>query len=68
MGQRPSTVDSLPLIGPLPDAPAVLFAFGSQHVGMTMGPRVGRLIADLVSMRQPNIDLRPYRVDRFNRG
>ena len=68
MGQRPSTVDSLPLIGPLPDAPAVLFAFGSQHVGMTMGPRMGRLIADLVAMRQPNIDLRPYRVDRFNRG
>ena len=68
MGQRPSTVDSLPLIGPLPDAPAVLFAFGSQHVGMTMGPRMGRLIADLVAMRRPNIDLHPYRVDRFNRG
>ncbi len=68
MGQRPSTVDSLPLLGPIPDAPAVLFAFGSQHVGMTMGPRMGRLIADLVAMRRPNIDLYPYRVDRFNRG
>lgn len=67
MGQRPSTVDSLPLIGPLPDAPAILFAFGSQHVGMTMGPRVGRLTADLVAMRSPNIDMRPYRVDRFGR-
>ncbi len=68
MGQRPSTLDSLPLIGPLPDAPGVLFAFGSQHVGMTMGPQIGRLIADLVAGRRPNIDLHPYRVDRFGRG
>ena len=65
MGQRPSTVDSLPLIGKLPDAPAIFFAFGSQHVGMTMGPFVGRLTADLIAGRQPNIDIAPYRTDRF---
>lgn len=67
MGHRPSTVDSLPLIGPAPKAPAVCFAFGGQHLGLTMGPRLGRLVADLVAGRKPNIDIQPLRPDRFDR-
>ena len=67
MGQRPSTVDSLPLIGPLAGAPAIHFAFGSQHLGLTMGPKLGRLTADAIAGRRPNFDMRPYAVDRFNR-
>jgi D-amino-acid dehydrogenase len=67
MGQRPSTVDSLPLVGPAPKAPAVLFAFGGQHLGLTMGPKLGRLTADMIAGRKPNIDIAPYRVDRFDR-
>jgi D-amino-acid dehydrogenase len=67
LGHRPSTVDSLPFIGPSPRAPAVYFAFGAQHVGLTSGPRTGRLIADLVAGRTPNIDISPFRVGRFDR-
>ncbi len=67
MGQRPSTVDSLPLLGPSPKAPAIHFAFGGQHLGLTMGPRVGRMTADLIAGRKPNIDIAAYRVDRFDR-
>ena len=66
MGHRPSTVDSLPLIGPSPRAPAIHFAFGAQHIGLTSGPRTGRLIADLVAGRTPNIDMKPFRVGRFD--
>ena len=66
MGQRPSTVDSLPLVGALPRAPSIQFAFGTQHLGMTMGPKIGRLTADLVAGRRTNIDMNPYRVDRFS--
>jgi len=66
MGQRPSTADSLPLIGPSPKAPAIHFAFGGQHLGLTMGPKLGRLTADLIAGRKPNIDIAPYRVDRFD--
>ncbi len=65
MGQRPSTVDSLPLVGALPAAPSIQFAFGTQHLGMTMGPKLGRLTADLAAGRHTNIDMNPYRVDRF---
>ena len=67
MGQRPSTVDSLPLLGASPKAPAIHFAFGGQHLGLTMGPRLGRMTADLIAGRTPNIDIAAYRVDRFDR-
>jgi D-amino-acid dehydrogenase len=67
MGRRPSTVDSLPLLGPSPKAPAIHFAFGGQHLGLTMGPRLGRMTADLIAGRKPNIDIAPYKVDRFDR-
>ncbi len=66
LGHRPSTIDSLPLIGPSPAAPAILFAFGAQHIGLTSGPRTGRLIADMIGGRNPNIDIRPFRVGRFD--
>jgi D-amino-acid dehydrogenase len=68
MGHRPSTIDSLPLLGPSPKAPAISFAFGTQHLGLTMGPKLGRLVADTVAGRRPNIDMAPYRVGRFDRA
>lgn len=66
LGHRPSTIDSLPLIGPSPRAPGVVFAFGGQHLGLTMGPKTGRLVADLIGGRNPNIDMTPYKVGRFD--
>ena len=65
MGHRPSLPDSLPVIGRSPHFDNVYFAFGHQHIGMTGGPKTGRLIADLIAGRKPNEDLTPFRVDRF---
>lgn len=68
MGPRPSTPDSLPLIGEICGeigGTGVFAAFGHQHVGLTAGPKTGRLIADLLSGRRPNIDLAPYDANRF---
>ncbi|MAU51045.1 MAG: FAD-dependent oxidoreductase [Roseovarius sp.] len=64
MGFRPSTPDSLPLIGEI-GATGVFAGFGHQHIGLTAGPRTGRLIADLLSGRRPNLDLAPYDANRF---
>ena len=64
-GLRPTLPDSLPVIGRSPHLPNLFFAFGHQHVGLTGGPKTGRLIADLVAGRPPNIDIRPFRADRF---
>lgn len=65
MGYRPSTPDSLPVIGRSPRSPHVYYAFGHQHLGLTLGPITGRLIAALVSNRQPEFDVSPYRIERF---
>ena len=65
MGYRPSTPDSLPVIGGSPHFKNVLFGFGHGHTGLIGGSMTGRLIADLAAGRPPSIDPRPYRVDRF---
>ena len=66
LGHRPSTVDSVPFIGPSPKARQIHFAFGAQHIGLTTGPKTGRLIADIIGNRTPNIDLSPFEVGRFD--
>ncbi len=63
-GCRPSLPDSLPVIGRSRRHPNVLFAFGHQHLGLTLGPVTGRIIADLVAGRDPGLDLSLYAPDR----
>lgn len=57
MGHRPAPADSLPLIGANDAHGKSYSAFGHQHVGLTGGPKTGRIIADLIGGRKPNIDL-----------
>lgn len=63
-GHRPSLPDGLPVIGRARAHPNVIFAFGHQHIGLTLGPLTGRIVADLVAGRTPEIDLSPYAADR----
>ena len=65
MGHRPTTPDSLPVIGEAMAAPNILHAYGGQHIGLTIGAKIGRIVADLAGRRRSNLDLRPYRPDRF---
>ncbi|WP_112322784.1 NAD(P)/FAD-dependent oxidoreductase [Oceanibium sediminis] len=64
MGHRPSPSDSLPLIGEIGQTGAFA-AFGHQHIGLTAGPKTGRLVAGLVAGRPANLDLRAYAPGRF---
>jgi len=65
MGRRPGTPDSLPVIGPSKRVSNVWYGFGHSHLGLTWGPSTGRLIGELMTGAKSNIDLSPYRVDRF---
>ena len=65
MGPRPSHPDSKPVIGRSPRHPNVWFAFGHDHLGLTMGGITGKLIAELAAGRRPSVDLAPFRPDRF---
>ena len=63
-GCRPSFPDSLPVLGPATQVQGLYYAFGHQHIGLTLGPLTGRIIADLIAGRALDIDLSPYRADR----
>ena len=65
MGPRPSLPDSLPVIGRTPGHPDVVMAFGHSHTGLTAGPMTGRIVAGLVAGEPLNLDLAPYRPERF---
>lgn len=65
MGRRPGTPDSLPVIGLSKTVSNVWYGFGHSHMGLTWGPTTGRLISELMTGLKSNIDLAPFRVDRF---
>ena len=65
MGHRPVVADSIPLIGEAPGLRGAFLGFGHDHVGLTGGPKTGRILAQLISGRTPNLDLAPYAPGRF---
>ncbi|VVD72321.1 NAD(P)/FAD-dependent oxidoreductase [Pandoraea terrigena] len=64
-GFRPSTPDSLPVLGAASKVPNAFYAFGHGHVGLTAAASTGRTIAALVSGERPAIDLAPFSIGRF---
>lgn len=71
MGHRPAPADSLPLIGANDAAGKSYSAFGHQHVGLTGGPKTGRIIADLIAGKATNLDLAafdPKKYTSYKRG
>jgi D-amino-acid dehydrogenase len=65
MGQRPTTPDSLPVIGASPKNARVLYAFGHGHLGLTQSAVTGEMVGHLLSGDHAPIDLTPYGVERF---
>lgn len=65
MGFRPSTPDSLPILGAAANYPSLHFVFGHGHFGMTGGPPSGRLVARLITGQPAGIDPAPYAAQRF---
>ena len=65
MGPRPSHPDSKPVIGRSPRHKNVLFAFGHDHLGLTMAGITGKLVAELAAGKPTTVDLAPFRADRF---
>ena len=67
MGHRPALPDSLPLLGEVRDS-GVWGAVGHHHVGLTGGPKSGRLLAEALMGRRPNVDLTAFGAGRFLKG
>jgi len=64
LGHRPAPSDSLPLIGEIGQT-GVLAGFGHHHIGLTAGPKTGRILAGLITKERSNIDLGVYDPMRF---
>jgi D-amino-acid dehydrogenase len=65
VGLRPSTTDTLPIIGALDgvgDAagPQLFVATGFGAVGLTIAPLVGRQVAELITTSTSTVDLAPF--------
>jgi D-amino-acid dehydrogenase len=65
MGFRPSTPDSLPILGEAPGRPGIFMVLGHGHFGMTGGPPSGRIVSRLMTGKTPEIDVAPYAATRF---
>ncbi|MCP5081400.1 MAG: FAD-binding oxidoreductase [Alphaproteobacteria bacterium] len=65
LGFRPTFPDALPAIGPSPKSANILYAFGHQHIGLTLAGITGRIIADMAEGRAPNFDVSPFDPKRF---
>lgn len=65
MGSRPTLPDYLPAIGKA--RPGLFYAFGHQHLGLTLAPVTGELVAALVAGETPAVLLTPFDLGRFRR-
>ncbi|SEM14150.1 NAD(P)/FAD-dependent oxidoreductase [Halomonas daqiaonensis] len=64
-GARPCTPDMKPVIGPAPGQEGLWLALGHGHQGFTLGPATGLLLAQMMEGESPEIDMAPFRADRF---
>lgn len=67
MGARPTLPDYLPAIGVSRRADNLYYAFGHQHLGLTLAATTGELVAALMGGDEPEVDLAPFDLARFDR-
>jgi len=65
MGRRPTLPDSLPVIGKSTKNENVIYAFGHQHIGWTLGAVTGKIVDSISRDLTPNIDISAYSPSRF---
>ncbi|MEV5318843.1 FAD-binding oxidoreductase [Streptomyces sp. NPDC052687] len=66
-GFRPYLPDHLPAIGPDPRVPGLHHACGHEGAGIGLATGTGQLIARVLAGERPELDLAPFRPDRFPR-
>jgi glycine/D-amino acid oxidase-like deaminating enzyme len=67
MGARPTLPDYLPAIGASRRVDGLYYAFGHQHLGLTLAAITSELVAALMGGAAPAVDLAPFDLDRFAR-
>ncbi|MFF4349180.1 NAD(P)/FAD-dependent oxidoreductase [Streptomyces sp. NPDC001530] len=65
LGFRPYMPDHLPAIGPDPRVPGLFHACGHEGAGIGLATGTGHLLAQVLTDKTPDLDLAPFRPDRF---
>jgi D-amino-acid dehydrogenase len=65
MGRRPCFADSLPIVDRAYNHKGLWLNFGHGHLGFTLGPVTGHLLAQVMTQTTPLCDPAPYRATRF---
>ena len=65
LGFRPTLPDGLPVLGRSRKSARVVYAFGHQHIGLTLGGLTGSVVAEMVGERPSAFDLHPFSAQRF---
>jgi D-amino-acid dehydrogenase len=65
VGARPVLPDYLPGIGRAGAPFKLYYAVGHQHIGLTLAPITGDLVADLVAGRAPRLPIAAFDLQRF---
>ena len=65
LGRRPCTPDSLPVISAAHKHKNLWSAFGHGHMGFSMGPVTGQLMADLIAAKPTVMNTDAFRLSRF---
>jgi D-amino-acid dehydrogenase len=65
VGARPVLPDYLPGIGRASCAAQLFYAVGHQHIGLTLAPMTGDLIADMLAGRAPRLPIDAFDLRRF---
>ena len=68
VGLRPLTIDTMPVLGPVPGVENVLLVTGHGPSGLTLGPYSGKVIAEIALGQTSTIDLSAFHVTRFTAG
>ena len=58
--------DGLPVLGRSSASARVVYAFGHQHIGLTLGGLSGMIVADQVAGRPSVLGLEPFAASRFD--
>ena len=61
------TPDLLPVLGPVARPHGLHLGIGASH-GFSMGPVIGRLLAESIVDGRPSLDLTPFHYSRFREG
>ncbi len=65
MGPRPAFPDSIPVIARSPRCRNAWFAFGHDHIGLTLGAITGKLISEMAAGKPTTVDVSPFAPGRF---